>query len=193
MIIEDIEEAVLQRMDEVGADNSSMNYPMAEMIKEATHELLRLAPLNYFMPSDFSDAKLIANRDGTGRVVLPRDFIRLISFRMDGWHRPMTVLLNASDDSYKKQFHPLTRGGVVKPAIYRRNNELLYFSLPPDSKHELVEALYLKNISALDDEFPKELQGALVWLVAAKCLSVACDTDQSNVCYENYKNLITQL
>lgn len=190
---EEIEIAVLQRMDEVGADNDAENYPITAMTTEAVDELLRIVPLRHFKASDFSDEQLTASSDGPGSISVPSDFVRLISFKMEGWERPVTTLNDAEEDSFKKQFHKITRGGVVRPKLYRRNDEFLYFSVPEGEVHQIEEALYFKKMKATNEEFPQILNDALAWLVAGKCLSLSHDNDQSAICYENYKQIISQL
>ena len=74
-------------------------------------------------------------QDGSGRVVLPKDMLRMLRFEMKGWRRPVTHFLDNRHPMAEKQYNPYARGGTEKPvAIITTddygNTVLDYFSLP---------------------------------------------------------------
>lgn len=55
-------------------------------LPEAAAEVAREIPREWFdTPGNFADAPLEHDGAGTGRVLLPDDFMRLLSFRLEGW------------------------------------------------------------------------------------------------------------
>lgn len=88
-------------------------------------------------------------QDGSGRVVLPKDMLRMLRFEMKGWRRPVTHFLDNRHPMAEKQYNPYARGGTEKPvAIITTddygNTVLDYFSLPPYlRRHEIKSATYL--------------------------------------------------
>lgn len=57
------------------------------------------------------------NDDFSGWLILPEDFMRLVSFRMSDWERTLRVAITADDPKYDMQSsrHKGIRGNVQKP------------------------------------------------------------------------------
>ena len=56
---------------------------------------------------------------GSGRILLPEDFMRLVSFQMSDWARPCTVAITEDDPLYAAQSSrfPGVRGNPQKPVV----------------------------------------------------------------------------
>lgn len=56
---------------------------------------------------------------GSGRILLPDDFMRLVSFQMSDWSRPCTVAITEDDPLYAAQSSrfPGVRGNPQKPVV----------------------------------------------------------------------------
>ena len=56
---------------------------------------------------------------GSGRTQLPDDFLRLISFQMSDWERPVSEAISDLDPSYAMQHsrYPGIRGNPQKPVV----------------------------------------------------------------------------
>lgn len=66
---------------------------------------------------DFASSTLTINEDGSGFVRLPSDFLRLVEFRMDDWHRGVTTAITTTDPAYQRQKSPFAgiRGNAQRP------------------------------------------------------------------------------
>lgn len=79
------------------------------------------------------------NADGSGFILLPDDFMRLVVFRMSDWKRPVFTAIDDSDPEYAKQFSAAkgVRGNIFRPvcAIVPRaeGHALEFFSSGADA------------------------------------------------------------
>ena len=117
---------------------------------EALAQQLLIAPEYLCQGIDIStELSPQMRQDGSGRVVLPKDMLRMLRFEMKGWRRPVTHFLDNRHPMAEKQYNPYARGGTEKPvAIITTddygNTVLDYFSLPPYlRRHEIKSATYL--------------------------------------------------
>lgn len=118
------------------------------------------------------------NSDGTGYVILPDDFVSLVTFKMQGWKRIVSQAYTTDSEIYKAQCNENTRAGVCKPVcILSVNPEgkriLEYYSVKGSPVIELFvyEAGYNPeeglNISESDSLFQ-----ALCYMVASLVYSI---------------------
>lgn len=189
---------VLQRIDEATSnqlEGIATRYPIAEFIREATMEILRTAPLHLLPKTDFTTAKMKDLGDGTGTVTLPADFVRLASFRMKGWLRPVVSTITTDSPLYSRQLNPVTRGGMAKPvAVLVQDAEgmkLRWFSLPCDMPHEIAEALCICKTKP--SNMPDLLADPLCWLAASLVLAVTNEQNAATVARQRYEQSLQQL
>lgn len=89
-------------------------------------------------------------QDGSGRVILPDDLLKMARFKMKGWRRAVTQFMDDTHSAAELQSNPYTMGGAAKPAVIISNiadgkRILRYYSLPAELRnHEIEEALYVK-------------------------------------------------
>lgn len=198
MTTTELHDGVLRRIDEAVSEQIEgidHRYPVAVFLREATREMLRTAPLHTLPKTDFSAAKIVALGDGTGTVVLPANFLRIASFRLRGWHRPVTALIAAEDPLYARQLNPITRGGVAKPvaALWRdaEGLKLRWFSLPPNLSPQIVEALCIVDTEPTD--LPELLTDPLCWLAASLVLMTTNESAAAEMARQRYEFLLQQL
>lgn len=166
---------VMQCIDEVypvHSGNYGLDYPIDRFLDDAAIEVLRLSPLemidNRF---DFSLSEIESFGDGTGRVLLPKGFLRLAGFKMDGWKRAVFEYITPLDKKYHRQHNNITRGGVSKPVVVVDSGYLYYYSVATNAAHKILRAdAVLEQIA--DESYPKRLVDALCWLTAYKILLV---------------------
>lgn len=96
----------------------------------------------------FGDCSLFMNGDGSGMVILPSDFMRLVSFRMSDWRRTVFEAIDESDPLYLRQSSAFAgiRGNPEKPvcAIVRRSEgKVLEFYSCRDDGARISQASYL--------------------------------------------------
>lgn len=88
------------------------------------------------------------NQDGSGQVVLPEDFMRLVIFQMRGWKRPVTVPIGDDHPDYILQKNRYVRGGPDKPVcaltVGKDGRKVLeYYSVPDGEEHVIEKGIYL--------------------------------------------------
>lgn len=168
-----IAKKALINIDECYPDDSSHNelqFPVASFIDESARRVINAVPLHSLGRGQNLITNITQHRpltNGSGIINLPVDFKRLVSFKMEGWHRPVTEPIRASHPLYQKQFNPITRGGVAKPvvAIVSGDTQLEYYSVPKGTTHKIEEARYF-GFSSVDSNYPPALIDITAWQVA---------------------------
>lgn len=125
MFRSDIIEQVLAKLDEITVFDDAQQVPTValvdKMLNESTINMLRHAPLQFIKPTKINTDSEVLNHqtreDGTGHIGLPDDFIRLYSFKMTPWLRPVSEAITIQHPKYKLQFNKITRGGIAKPVV----------------------------------------------------------------------------
>lgn len=183
---QEIIDRALKCIDEVYPEGNSLNVlhlPLDDFLDEAGRRIVRTAPLHALGSGrDMSRSELRPNPDGSGRVMLPADFVRLMSFRMAGWVRPAVLAIRQSDPAYRRQSHSVTRGGPAKPVVALCDGDtvLEYYSLPAGIEHRIAEARYF-GYSGIGSDYPPLLIDATVWQLAALVLSSINDANGAAV------------
>ena len=124
-----------------------------ELIMSKLEEAVRLteteAPLRMLESGhDFGDDNVFIGEDGKGFIILPDDFMRLISFRMSDWRRTIYEAITESDPQYALQssrFNGIC-GNPEKPvvAIVRRSEgKVLEFYSCNSDNATVAQATYL--------------------------------------------------
>lgn len=183
---------VLKRIDETVpqlSDGTVNRYNVDEFLEEAAIQILNTAPLHLVPIKDFSQATVSNKPDGSGSVLLPDGFIRLIAFKMQGWERPVHSLINVHSSKYARQHNKFLRGGGSKPVVAIANNRLEYYSLPANlPKHEIEIAQCVIKCKA--NELDERLHEPLCWLTAALILGVTNEIEASHTARKRYDELI---
>lgn len=163
-----------------------------ELLDESALEVLLKAP---FYRLSISKAELVAVEDDTdkkiGTIILPDDFIRLVSLRMAEWQRPVTEFAVTGDITSQKQYNKHLRGGLAKPvAVLSKTEEgykAAYYSVR--DSHEVAEFLYIKQVAA-EEISDSQVMNAMCWICAGKTLGVLGQPNLANQCYDNAKGLL---
>ena len=67
-------------------------------------------------PRYASGSSSVSNGDGSGYIVVPDDYVRLVAFRMKGWKRTVAIPFMYGTPEAAMQSNRYTRGGKCKPA-----------------------------------------------------------------------------
>jgi hypothetical protein len=114
----EITEIVRQKLDEVSQFTAyqvdSVNL-IDSFLDSAAEKILMAVPLHLIPPTDFSTESQDARSDGSGIVALPSDFLRLSSFKMTEWDRPISHPISQEHPLYNLQKNTITRGKPSKP------------------------------------------------------------------------------
>ncbi|HPS25397.1 MAG TPA: hypothetical protein PLB28_07450 [Bacteroidales bacterium] len=159
------------------------------VMDEVAKELLLIAPLHVLTPTVATPTPV--EIDGTetewgktGYIPLPADFIRLQSFKMLEWERPVTVPITTLDPLYELQQNKYTRGRTAKPVAalswIGTQKVLEYYSVI--TAHTLGHFRYIKT--TLPEDIQSNLVDALTWLIAEKVLQITDQKELAKLAYE---------
>lgn len=92
-------------------------------LKRACRELLMEVPTEYLQPTVIRDVEgstdptpsQVKNTDGTGYVVLPSDYLRLVAFKLWSWAGVVRETIDPLSDEARQQVSRWTRGTPQKP------------------------------------------------------------------------------
>jgi hypothetical protein len=115
---------VLAKIDELetmtGASQSPADGLIDKLMDGSCLNMLRNAPLTMLKPDKLNVAApafihIKYTTKGYGHIALPLDFLRLYSFKLVAWNRPVIEPISTSNPLYKKQKNIAARGGMDKP------------------------------------------------------------------------------
>lgn len=110
---------IAKEADEDFAADEDMEIEAA--LKRAARDIIDEAPAEYLIPVFIGGSNpdptpsQVKNADGTGYVVLPADFHRLLNFKLYSWQQAVWDVLNPASDEAKMQASRWTRGTPNKP------------------------------------------------------------------------------
>ena len=140
-----------------GGDSLSELKPIYDYIDEqlpiAANEVLLSVPIHKLFPANASDIVVTSNNDGTGKITLPDDFLRLALLKMKEWSVPIHMAISVDHPLYRLQLNKYTRGHMHKPvAVYSSDYEmkqyLEYYSV--ETNHEVEKLSYVKKFNTTD-------------------------------------------
>lgn len=177
------------------ADESATDNIIESLLNESAIEILLKAP---FHRLDITSATLSLSLvpdsidTTTGYIQAPDDFLRLVSFRMSDWQRPVTELAVKGDAISMRQYNKHIRGKTAKPVGVLAKNDtgiiIEYFSTKK-SPHSLSEFLYIKK-DAAENINNTQMIDALTWICAGKVLSILGNAQLAQNAYDNAQSLM---
>lgn len=130
-------------------DTLTLDEIIMSKLADAVRMVVNEAPLHLLESGhDFGDCDLHIGDDGKGFVILPRDFMRLLCFRMSDWTRPVYEAITESDALYGRQSSKWKGvcGSASRPvcAVVRRSEGLvLEFYSSRSGRATVAQATYL--------------------------------------------------
>lgn len=125
--------------------------------------------------------------NGSGQVLLPLDFMRLVVFRMSDWERPVYTAIMETSDKYALQHSRFkgVRGNAQKPVcaiVKKPEGNVLEFFACNDESATITQAVYLP-FPCIDGEDGIEISErcykAVVYQATAFALSLLNDNRTS--------------
>lgn len=169
-----------------GADMTNMSEYIRSHYPAAFRRAVDVLPVSYFIPKTFL-TNLVQNTyptDGTGYVILPSDYLKLIKFKMEAWTTSCIQAIAETPDINRKQNNEYLRGTPQNPVCVLRYKEhdskiervMYYYSLPKaadDNAHIIETALYIADVTTLGENIDVTDQGAepLAWICAATVMT----------------------
>lgn len=126
-------------------------------------------------------------------IVLHEDFMRLISFQMASWERPVHDVITPADPLYAKQFsrYKGIRGNKQKPVcaitIVQNADKVLEVFSPRDQEDTVRVGLYIEYPKFIDDSATGEVlvdiasrcYKSVIYMIAAFVATAYGDTEKS--------------
>ena len=156
-------------------------FPIEEFVDEAGLRVIKVAPLRVLGEgSNGKNSNIVISEDGVVTLDLPDGFVRLLAFKMASWKRPVFIPIYDTDPAYAMQFHPATRGGIVKPvvAITKGESQLEAYSTTPKDTIAVFNYFYYEGV---DVDFPEKLIEPTAWMTAALYLASMGELDMAKV------------
>lgn len=192
------ENAVSTPLLEAGMDTLTINEVIRSKIVEAVRRVETVAPA-YLLEEghDFADA-VYWETGGVGRVLLPDDFMRLVSFRMSDWERTVYSAISADDPQYAVQSsrYKGLRGNPQKPVcaiVNRPEGKALEFYSCRDSDAEIERATYIPypEIDANGGiDISERCYAAVVYVAASLTLSTYGEIEKAEKFNELAKTIL---
>lgn len=142
-------------------DTRSIDNHIKTLLPDAVLFVQRNKGMGMLNPKAVVNVAVESNADGVCRILLPDDFVALVSLQLNGWLRPCTVLFPADSAVAHAQFNKYTRSGSCKPVCVETISEtgertISCYSLPPDVQpsvqHFIYEAAYNVNDGLSGDD-----------------------------------------
>lgn len=135
-------------LNEENCDTLSLDEIIMSKLADAVRLVEMEAPATMLESGHDFGENLFMGEDGKGFVILPRDFMRLVSFRMSDWKRTVFEAINEQDPRYSLQSSKWKGvcGNTEKPvcAIVRRaEGKVLEFYSCSDNKATVTQATYI--------------------------------------------------
>lgn len=134
----------------------------------------------------------------SGHVLLPRDFMRLIVFKMTDWERAVYTAISTDDPDYEKQSSRFKgiRGTAQRPVcaiVFRPEGLALEFYSCKSESAQVAQAVYLPE-PKIDDaggiDICRRCYTAVVYTAASLTLLTFGASDKSNALSEIAKSYI---
>lgn len=148
-------------------------------LAESANEVLMIAPLNHLIPTDITDnVEATPNDDGTGKIEIPEDYLRLYTLKMEDWAKPVHEAIGKGHPIYSQQFNKYTRGIPEKPVVVYSGAVttpyLNYYSVY--TSHEINELSYIPRFSEVN-EYTDKMSEAIALNTAKKVMEVFGNTE----------------
>ena len=190
--VEELVEAVRITLDEnqveseylaTGTDNMELDEMIRAKLVYAVRSILEMCHVGMMEAEemDLPDTAQLPTDDGSGSILLPEDFLRLVSFKLQSWNRAVTTVADEGSPTDLIQRNPFTRGTPLKPiCVFAHNAEgqrtMEYFTAGrgEDGKadHSIERSLYIPipSVQSGDDGdtigIPGLLRSSIVYYCA---------------------------
>lgn len=175
--LEDIKEDVRVVLDENKVSDNMMNETdtlsvddiIRSKIEEAVNNVHLMAPTHLLEPGNYFGESIAWDKEwgkGSGCVPLPDDFLRLVSFKMSDWERPVYSAILPDDPLYLQQSSRFAgiRGNRQKPVcaiVMRATGRVLEFYSCSGGEGATIDmALYIPRVAIMKHD--EETEGIMI-------------------------------
>lgn len=168
-------------------DTLTLDEIIRSKVEEGVRDIVGAAPFDMLDGGSPIGQSIYWREDGSGQIILPDDYLRLMVFRMSDWERPVFIPVMAGDPKYNLQFSRRKglRGTPQKPVvcITRRPNGLILEFFSSKSKDaKVAEGLYLSlpEIKGTSINIPQRCYRAVIYKIAGLSALSAGQSDMAN-------------
>lgn len=204
-IVRDVRIAIDQNMDGAPllADRDEDTLSLEKLIRsKALEGVIRVesaAPAEYLEGGhSFRDSGIFWEPLECGWIILPDDFMRLISFKMSDWERPVYRAITATDPEYQKQSsrYKGIRGTPQKPvcAIVKRSAGKVLEFYSCKSRDAYISQANYKPYPIIDEsegvDISKRCYRAVVYTIAALVLTTLGEAEKGSALLQLSNSLL---
>lgn len=143
---------------ESSTDNMELDEIIRARLPEAARAIVEMCPVSLLNADAlaFGTDEKVADTDGSGYVVLPDDFLRLVGFKLVSWNRAVTSAAEEGSATGLMQRNGFTRGTPLKPVCVFGHREdgkrIMEYFIAGEDNHEVERALYVPLPSVVTEE-----------------------------------------
>lgn len=187
-----------QLIAEEDIDTLSLNEIVRSKIVEAVRRVVTEAPTHLLDGGVPFGDEVYWRSKGSGWILLPDDFMRLLIFKMSDWERPVYEPITAADPQYQLQFsrYKGVRGNPQKPVVAivsRAEGRALELFSCKDNSSTVEQAVYIR-LPRVDChggiEIPERCYMSVVYEVASLVLATVGQNELSRVMSDLGKQLL---
>ena len=201
--LEDIKEDVRVVLDENKVSDNMMNETdtlsvddiIRSKVEEAAKEVYLAAPTHLLEPgNNFADSIAWTEEEGKGPgwTILPDDFLRLVSFKMSDWERPVYSAILPDDPLYLQQSSRFAgiRGNKQRPVcaiVMRPQGRVLEFYSCNTGKGVSVDMAVYAPVPKIEHEsidIYERCYRSVVYKVAGLVATSMSEFDKAKVLFE---------
>lgn len=197
MVVLDQNNSSLPLLVEGDSDTLNLYEIIESKICEAVQRVHMEAPVSLFNDCNIMSLQDPENHvwyeDGRLGIILHEDFMRLITFQMASWERPVHDVITPADPLYAKQFsrYKGIRGNKQKPVcaitIDQNADKVLEVFSPRDGDDTVLAGLYIEYPKFIDDSVTGEVlvdiasrcYKSVIYMIAALVATAYGDTEKS--------------
>lgn len=173
-------------------DTLSLNDIVRSKICEAVRRVETAAPVHLLEEGHNLDCSIFWADKGSGMVLLPYDFMRLIMFKMSDWERAVYEAITVADPQYQLQRsrYKGIRGNPQKPVCAIANHpvgKVLEFYSSVSNSALIEQASYLPYPSIDEDggiDICERCYEAVVYMTASLVLATYGETEKAKAMTE---------
>ena len=168
-------------------------FHVEEFLEEAARWVVQSVPLRVLGAGTDGPKTPETYDNGGGKVILPKGFQRLLSFKMSDWDYAVVEAYDQMSPKYKQQANAVLRGTPSRPIVFLCNGstELEYFTTKATA-HK-IDVFKVFVLSKVDDSYPVKLYDITAWKTAELVLSAMNDLEAVQVCQMHVKEILQTL
>lgn len=181
-------------LDLVSDDTVKLDDYIRSVIPDAVMLISRLkeCPSRYLYVGNSVESVSTDKTDGCTIIKLPKDFLRVLAIRLDGWRREVQTIEPYGGETYKEQHYPITRAGTNKPVcVYANDAESDTIECFPGG--DVLYFRYVRSLSEVTDDALGNLSGQLFQSICYMCAYLVYSIFESPTTADRMKQIAIEM